>query len=278
MNKFESNISATYGAKGKEWLENLASLTKKTAHSWNLSNLKPLDNLSYNYVLEGKQEDQPIILKISLDFDSINREAKALSIFQDFGAVKLLRHEPGMLLLEKVIDGMPLKSCKVTNKTEIFCDLAKTLFQAEAPKDKCFPHINKQLEIIDQKWDIPSEYLNLARKLKSKLLERPAQKTLLLHGDLHHLNILRSGKSWKIIDPKGVIGQPINEVWKFVNDFEPDTKFIADYFNWDVNLVRDWYFVQVTMAALWCIEDNSSPAPFLKLIKKVYHHCDKIYY
>ena len=35
---------------------------------------------------------------------------------------------------------------------------------------------------------------------------------MLLHGDLHHHNILRSGDTWLAIDPKGVVGDPGYEV------------------------------------------------------------------
>jgi streptomycin 6-kinase len=35
---------------------------------------------------------------------------------------------------------------------------------------------------------------------------------MLLHGDLQHHNILRSGDTWLAIDPKGVVGDPGYEV------------------------------------------------------------------
>jgi streptomycin 6-kinase len=35
---------------------------------------------------------------------------------------------------------------------------------------------------------------------------------VLLHGDLHQDNILSQGDDWLVIDPKGVIGFPINEI------------------------------------------------------------------
>jgi streptomycin 6-kinase len=40
----------------------------------------------------------------------------------------------------------------------------------------------------------------------------PSQEAqVVLHGDLHHYNILSSGDQWKAIDPKGVIGEPVYE-------------------------------------------------------------------
>jgi streptomycin 6-kinase len=38
------------------------------------------------------------------------------------------------------------------------------------------------------------------------LLSSPC-KQLVLHGDLHHDNILNDGNDWLTIDPKGIIGE-----------------------------------------------------------------------
>lgn len=270
MGEFENNIISIYGAQGKKYLQNLPNLIEEISNLWQLSELKILDNLSFNYVLSGVQKNQQIILKLGIDHESLQREADAINAFHNKNMVKLLDKKKGILLLEKIIDGVSLKSSFEKNKIKICCDLVKSFYTFQVPKEHIFLHINDQLKIIDKNWDIPNEYLDIARKLKKKLLDFPNQKFDLLHGDLHLENILRSGEKWKIIDPKGVIGMKINEVWAFVTDFEPDAQFIANYFNWDVNLVRDWYFVQVVMAALWNIEDNVNPNIFLNLIEKIY--------
>ncbi|MFV9875743.1 MAG: hypothetical protein AB8U25_04755 [Rickettsiales endosymbiont of Dermacentor nuttalli] len=75
-----------------------------------------------------------------------------------------------------------------------------------------------------------------ALTLKNKLLLN-STTDVLLHGD----NILTNGSEFVIIDPKGVIGNSINEVWAFVIDQITDTEFIANYFN--LQEVREWYFV-----------------------------------
>ena len=51
-----------------------------------------------------------------------------------------------------------------------------------------------------------------------------------------------------VIDPKGVIGYPINEVWAFIIDIEKDTEFIANYFKFNLQEVRNWYFIQLILA------------------------------
>jgi streptomycin 6-kinase len=110
MTAFESNIINIYGEKGRQWLDHLPNLVTQLANTYGLSNLKPVDNLSYNYVLSGLQGSQPIILKLGLDIDGFKREASALMAFSGFGVVEVLSENNGLLLLECAVPGVSLKS------------------------------------------------------------------------------------------------------------------------------------------------------------------------
>lgn len=54
MKTFEQNIVNLYGEKGRQWREDLPNLIVQLAATYGLSNLKPENNLSYNYVLYSK--------------------------------------------------------------------------------------------------------------------------------------------------------------------------------------------------------------------------------
>ena len=269
MSKFESNIISIYGERGKKWLSDLPKITSETSLELGLEDLTPVKNLTQNYVMFATQNSNKLVLKIGLDIEGFKREELALKELNNSLVPRVIQSRAGLLLLERVIDGTTLKSSTVINKIKICCDLVSNLSDKPLLNKAQFPHIRDQLKVIDFDWDMPLELLNLARKLKDKLSSYQDQE-ILLHGDIYHANILRSGNSWKVIDPKGVVGYKINEVWSFVMDFEADTKFIADYFNWDVKLVRDWYFVQLIMASIWNIEDNIKPNLFLNIAKRVY--------
>lgn len=151
----------------------------------------------------------------------------------------------------------------------------KRLHQAVIPMVHNFPHIRDWLLVLDKNWDIPIPYLEKARKLRDRLLIT-SESEVLLHGDLHHDNILRQGEhEWVVIDPKGVIGYPLNETWAFIMDIERDTKFVADYFSFDLQEIRDWYFVHVVMAACWTLEDNGEPTLFITLAEKAHRLVSK---
>ena len=280
MISFKTNIISIYGDKGKVWLAALPRLTEEIATKWRLSDLQPVNNLSYNYVLSGFQETQPIILKLGLDGEGLHREAQALRAFAGFGAVKVLDEEEGALLLERAVPGTSLKDPRDQKVIQIACQVTQKLHQAPLPCGS-FPHIRDWLKALDHgpefiaartTGDVRHQiaaYLEKARHLRDKHLEN-SLTSVLLHGDLHPENILQNGQDWVVIDPKGVIGSPIHEVWAFITDFETDTQFVADFFAFDLKEVRELYFVHLMLALCWSIEDGTSLNPFLELAEKVY--------
>jgi streptomycin 6-kinase len=211
-------------------------------------------------------------LKLILDLKRLNKEAQALKIFSEFGAVSLLAKTETALLLKRIMPGSSLKTYLPKRKEEalhIICRLMKNLHQAPVPESTIFPHIKELLNILDKEWSIPQKLIKKARYLKRKLLQEK-QSPVLLHGDLHHSNILSDGFKWWVIDPQGVVGYPINEVWAFIIDPIPDTQFAADYFKFDVKTVREWYFIHLVLMICWNINDNQDPSFFLDLAKKAY--------
>ena len=121
MKKLTNNITNLFGEKGTLWLNNLPEITNKLSEIWNLSELTPYNNLSYNYVLKGfqtrKNKKYPIALKISCEQKMIQDEIAALKHFHGHGSVAIitdnLKHHA--LLLEQVIPGTTLKSHYLEN-------------------------------------------------------------------------------------------------------------------------------------------------------------------
>jgi streptomycin 6-kinase len=92
----------------------------------------------------------------------------------------------------------------------------------------------------------------------------------LLHGDLHHYNVLAdSQRGWLAIDPKGVIGEPEYEIGAVLrNPHERPDLFIsasaierrltrfAKRLNLDLQRALAWGFAQAVLSAIWSIEDG----------------------
>jgi streptomycin 6-kinase len=98
---------------------------------------------------------------------------------------------------------------------------------------------------------------------------------VVLHGDLHHFNVLRSGDGrWLAIDPKGVVGERAYEPGAMLRNphpallDEPDpagllrrrSAQLAEALELDLERVRAWAYVQALLSAAWCVEDGWDPS------------------
>jgi len=104
----------------------------------------------------------------------------------------------------------------------------------------------------------------LMRELCASATER-----VVLHGDLHHDNILRATREpWLAIDPHGIVGDPGYEVGALLFNPDPDNRDdaltalvpsrieqLADELVMPVDRVVAWGFVKAVMSDVWSAED-----------------------
>ena len=104
---------------------------------------------------------------------------------------------------------------------------------------------------------------------------------VLLHGDLHHYNVLQKGDAWVIIDPKGVIGETAYEVAAFIRNPIPELlrennaidiiENRMEAFSHNCNIpkarIADWCFVQAVLSWVWALEDGCDTSYFEQLTK-----------
>ncbi|MCA9796461.1 MAG: 3'-kinase, partial [Candidatus Eremiobacteraeota bacterium] len=105
----------------------------------------------------------------------------------------------------------------------------------------------------------------------------------LLHGDLHHDNILHHpGRGWLAIDPKGVVGEPafdlacalLNPVW-LPDLVEDPGRLSAMAANFEKRLdlpaerIRQFAFVYACLSVCWSWEDGDDPEPRLRMVRRL---------
>lgn len=270
MEKFQNHILKVYGDQGKKWLIELPTTIQILEHDWNLRQLQPFSELSYNYVLKGYQRDIPIVLKISVNQKEIEQEAKALRAFYGYGAVSVIAQRDNALLLQCAVPGDQLRNSGPKKENiQIACKVIEKLQCAPLPKRAKLPHIEGWLANLDREWALPTHHLERARKLKKQLLQRVTTKKVLLHGDLHQGNILSHGSDWIVIDPKGVIGYPINEIWACVEDPSYDLPYLSNYFHYPLKDVVEWYYVHRILVSCWLAENDLDTTLFIKLAESI---------
>jgi streptomycin 6-kinase len=285
MKALEKNIINLYGEKGQQWLADLPNLIAQVGTVYGLSNLNPVKDLSYNYVFSGFRGNQPIILKLGPDIDGLKQEARALKAFLGFGVVNVIAEKDGLLLQIRVISGISLKSYFPTKDNEaisIAINIMNRLHKAPIPCAHSFPNIKDWLAVLDKDWGIPTKYIQKARVLRDNLL-KTSENEVLLHGDLHHDNILQNGDDWLVIDPKGVIGEPAYEVGAFIRNPIPellkhgnvqaiiDNRIMrfAEMLKLPERRILDWCFVQAVLSWVWALEDGSDAIYFKQIVELI---------
>jgi streptomycin 6-kinase len=215
----------TYGTEAvNDWLQRLPSFLEECAERWQLTLLPPFENLSLHYVAPAIRADgTPVILKTSEFSAEFEHGLTALRIFNGRGIARLLEsdEEKKVMLLERLQPGTMLEELVPEQDAQATSILAAVMRQLwrPAPTEHSFPtvaQLGKDLTQLrahyaDSYGPFPPRLVDEAMDLFAAL-SSSAQASMLLHGDLHYHNVLRSGQTWKAIDPKGLVGDPGYEV------------------------------------------------------------------
>ena len=115
---------------------------------------------------------------------------------------------------------------------------------------------------------IPKQLIGKVEELLPRLFTE-SSPPMLIHGDLHHYNILSSERGWLAIDPKGVIGPPEYEVgpllinpWGDLQKISQLTKrriaILSERLGFSRQMIRDWALCHAVLSAWWSIQDHES--------------------
>jgi len=273
ISKLKNNIINIFGEKGNKWLNNLPSIIGELITHWQLTSVTPVSNMTFNYVAKANTPKYAVILKISCDEKSIIKEKNALEYFYGKASVKIIDYHPTYfaLLLEQAIPGITLKSLYPSQLEFVMDNYIKTmrkLHQTNKNNLPHFPHIKDWLTALDkvQSDKIPSHLLKISIQLKNQLLDSITNE-IVLHGDLHHDNILKNNNHWIAIDPKGVIGDPAFEIAAFdvLHQTEFNQTAISSLFNERIKLLAKKSNLNAKRIKHWIIVRLLTSAPALHL-------------
>ena len=185
---------------------------------------------------------------------------------------------PGVLLLERLIPGRPLSSL-VDDKqaTAIAAGVMRQLWRP-VPPGHTFPTVAEWAAGLKRMrkhfrggtGPFPSRLVEMAETLFTQLIGSMAEP-LLLHGDLHHGNILEAERQpWLALDPKGLVGEPACEVGAFLRNPMPQllsqlhpehilarrVDQLVEELGFEQERVLGWGLTQAVLAAWWSYEDH----------------------
>lgn len=279
---FISNIRDLYGETGEAWLNNLPSLLTQLAEKWNLHFLEVMPDLTYNFVglVEMIPTGETAILKMGPKRQNIETEVRWLGCFNE-GVPKIYRHDEThhAFLMERLEPGHSLKALVKAGDddgaTRIICHTIREL-QTHQQQQAEFTHISElagSFSVLKNHLD--NRILSQAESLFRELTVDCTQDVI-LHGDLHHDNILSSGSTWKVIDPHGYVGDPVFEVGSMIynpGDCFPHNRSIpqvvdrrlqilAEELPFDPQRIKAWAFCKTALSIAWTFEDHGTIPEF----------------
>ncbi|HEY1645385.1 MAG TPA: aminoglycoside phosphotransferase family protein [Candidatus Saccharimonadales bacterium] len=197
---FEQN-ALSWGAGGAEWLKHLPDMISEYEAKWDFKAHEPFE-LNYNYVASADLADgTKVVIKIGYPEDrEFQSEITALQTFDGNGICRLLQVDQpnAVMLLEQVVPGTVLGSIEDDDKaTRTIAHVMKQLHKP-LPETHNFITITEWVTAIPEykakhgnAGVLPTHLVDKAGELFTHLIATSAAP-MLLHGDLHHHNVLLS--------------------------------------------------------------------------------------
>lgn len=235
----------------------------------------PIATLAANLlpVLHGTQ---PAMLKVSHEPDEIFG-ASVLEWWQGVGAARVIAREGDAVLMERATGSRSLvtmvREGHDDDASRIICATAAQLHSARIrplPQPKPLETWFEALAPGARKY---GGILQPALAVAEHLLADTRDPTV-LHGDLHHENVLDfgSGRDWLAIDPKGLYGDRGYDFANIVCNPERDLDIvtspgrllrqvdvIAAAAGYDRTRLMQWILSYAGLSAAWILDDGDTP-------------------
>ncbi len=265
---------------GRAWLAALPARTADFLDRWELRPDGPVANGTASLVLPVVRADgTPAVLKLQPVTEDNAAAPIGLRTWDGDGVVRLLDHEPGAMLLERLDAGRALSSvADDAAAMRILADLLARLVAVQAP-----PAVRRLTDIAGAMLDQAAGAAPALRSPADRDLLRTCASAVaevvgeagdrLLHWDLHYDNVLAGSREpWLAIDPEPLAGDPgfdllpaLDSRWDAVvatGDVPRAVLRRFDLLTDALGLDRDraaaWTLGRVLQNALWDVEDGET--------------------
>jgi len=261
------------------WKRAVAKVIEQYLARWSLSSPTLLAQTKSSWVYKVRFQKAPAVLKVlteaGIKFESAS--SQILKCYDGRGAVKLLESTEGALLLEH-IDGSKLSDLvrygQDREAAHIICDVLDQLhLEASTPDGVHDLERHFQSLFVRAKNENTDSIFQKTAKVAQELIKTESSKKL-LHGDIHHSNILRSStRGWLAIDPQGLYGEGTYDVAN--SFFNPDdlpeivemterirglAQIFSDRLKLDPRRVLQFAYAHGGLSSSWQLDDGENPA------------------
>lgn len=283
---FRVFIEQSFGDRGRQWLAEIPTLVSCYSSAWQLDVEPPFEGLTFNYVAPVVRTDgTPAVLKVGVPEQEQRTEIFAMRAFAGRGIARLLESsvDDHVSLIERLLPGEMLSTLFPERDSEATGAAAKIMnrLAIHAPAERQeFSTLEgwatRGMRGLREAFDggagpFPVRLVERAESLFDELIASTDELSL-IHGDLHHMNILSSDlhQGWLAIDPKGVIGDRAYEAAPFV--LNPNTSIhtapdlqqilarridqLAEALDIDRYRIHGWALSFSVLSAWWSYDDT----------------------
>jgi len=246
------------------------------ARQWNVSVEQRIETTT-SFLAFGTRDGLPVVLKVSRTAGEEWKSGEVLAAFGGRGAVRVYEYAGGAALLERLDPATPLAEVVRSGRDSEAVDLLAGVIREMTGAPAGEPHapsvedlavsFPRYLENKDRQ--VPRDLVVQAHHVYTALCSSQTQRRL-LHGDLHHHNVLFDARrGWLAIDPKGVVGELEYEIGAALRNPCECTHLVASSevakqriarfagaLQLNAERVLAWAFSQAVLSALWSIEDG----------------------
>lgn len=162
-------------------------------------------------LLPARRGAERVMLKIAREAEE-QRGGALMAWWDGVGAARVLAHDGDALIMERAPDGESLvamaRSGRDDEASQILCAVAARLHaERDGPVPDTLVPLARWFRELEPTAARYGGILGQANAAAHALLAEP-RDVVVLHGDLHHGNVLDFGpRGWLAIDPKGLLGE-----------------------------------------------------------------------
>lgn len=274
--EFAHNVASYGGRDGERWLLQLDRQVALLADRWELTAIRPFAGLSMNFVASASRRGLPVVLKVGWDSGAVRRERIWLEHYEQRtggAVVKVLAHDEGdAYLMQRLEPGTSVDQTLSDDAATEVIGQAITKLNGAASEgiDVDYRRVVDWFTQLDHASGAARATLGARIDRANDLAhELSAGVTAdLLHGDLHHMNVLAHDGRWLITDPQGVYGDPTHECAAMLRNalapIRDDLKsgvhrrvaILAEITGFDAERIIAWGYAQNVLSCVWSLDSD----------------------
>lgn len=219
------------------------------------------------------------MLKIPFSVED-RRGCLLMMCYQGMGAAQVWEHDENGLLMGRAVGPRSLKQMALDGNDDeasrIICGVTAQLHAVKCTNMNEFIPLNDWFRALRHAADLHGGIFNTCNHVADELLTNPIDEVI-LHGDIHHDNILDAGeRGWVAIDPKGLVGErgfdianvfcnPDNKTATSPGRLLRQVKIISEAAGLEPSRLLKWIAAWAGLSAAFGLEDGEDPATALSV-------------